>query len=605
MCGLNGIFAYHHAASLPSREELIATRDHMRSRGPDGEGLWCDSSRRCGLAHRRLSIIDLSDAGLQPMVSGDGDLVIVFNGEIYNYRTLRAELERGGAQFRTRTDTEVLLHLYARDGVAMTSALRGMYAFAIWDERRGGLFLARDPLGIKPLYTSNDGWTFRFASQVKALLAGGNVSRDPEPAGVVGFHLFGSVPEPFTVYREIRAFPPGHHQWVDATGPREPRAFANVADELAQGTSRSLPEEGLQESVRSAALDTVRAHLEADVEVGVFLSGGVDSGALLGLMRDAGRRHARAITVSFEGFVGTINDETGLAARVARQYGAEHHIRLVRTTELNDDLPAILEAMDQPSIDGINAWFIAKAARECGLKVALSGVGGDELVAGYPSFVDIPRSVRWMQLPGAIPGLGVGIRRLSAAVMPVLARRFPKALGVVEYGGSYTGAYLLRRGLYLPFELTKTLDDETVRDGMKRLEPLSLLATGLKPDPGSPAGRVAALEVVNYMRNQLLRDADWAGMAHSVEVRTPLADLQFLRRLAGYAPRMSAGVGKRALAAAPSEPLPPDLVERPKTGFGVPANAWLADRIGSRKGDASMGATSRLWARRVADSYAS
>jgi asparagine synthase (glutamine-hydrolysing) len=237
VCGINGIFAYRPAANAPDEAELLATRDAMRARGPDGSGLWWSSDRRCGLAHRRLSILDLSDRASQPMLSADGKLAITFNGEIYNYNALRAELEAAGTRFRTTSDTEALLHLYARHGVAMVHHLRGMLAFAIWDEIRRELFLARDAYGIKPLSTANDGWTFRFASQVKALLAGGRISRDVEPAGIAGFHLFGSLPEPFTLYRDIRALPAGHTQRVDAMGPREPVPFTKLAAILAEGVA--------------------------------------------------------------------------------------------------------------------------------------------------------------------------------------------------------------------------------------------------------------------------------------------------------------------------------------------------------------------------------
>ena len=225
MCGVNGIFAYHPAAKPPDEREVLATREHMRARGPDGAGIWWSQDRRCVLAHRRLAILDLSERAAQPMSSPDGSLAVIFNGEIYNYPELRAELEHEGAIFRTTSDTEVLLHLYERHGRAMISQLRGMFAFAIWDANRAGILLARDPYGIKPLYTANDGWTFRFASQVKALLAGGAVSRDPEPAGIVGFHLLGSVPEPFTLYREILPLPAGHTQWVDRKGACEPESI--------------------------------------------------------------------------------------------------------------------------------------------------------------------------------------------------------------------------------------------------------------------------------------------------------------------------------------------------------------------------------------------
>src|ERR1017187_10293393 len=308
MCGINGIFAFHSASSPPQETELLKTREAMRSRGPDGSSAWWTTDRHCGLGHRRLSIIDLSDRPSQRMTSDDGRFVVVFNGEIYNYPQLRTELETDGARFRTTSDTEGLLHLYARDGAEMVHRLRGMFAFAIWDEEQRRLFLARDPYGIKPLYTANDGWTFRFASQVKALMAGEHISRDPEPAGIVGFHLFGSVPEPFTLYRDVRALPAGHTQWVDAAGPREPKPFSNLAEVLAKAAANPAPAADIPERVRAGMLDSVRAHLLADVEVGIFLSAGVDSGALLGCMRDAGQREIRAITLAFAEFRGTSDD---------------------------------------------------------------------------------------------------------------------------------------------------------------------------------------------------------------------------------------------------------------------------------------------------------
>ena len=229
MCGIAGIYAYHYAANPSDRTELLRIRDHMSARGPDGVGEWCSQDERVMLGHRRLSIIDLSDRGAQPMVSADGKLVVTFNGEIYNYRELRRALQMQGYVFRTETDTEVLLHLYAHKGEAMVNDLRGMFAFGLWDVQKNALLLARDPLGIKPLYYADDGWTLRFASQVKALLAGGKVSRDPEPAGWAGFCLFGSVPEPFTTYQEIRALPAGATLWVDRAGTRAVKQYYSVA----------------------------------------------------------------------------------------------------------------------------------------------------------------------------------------------------------------------------------------------------------------------------------------------------------------------------------------------------------------------------------------
>src|SRR3984893_70877 len=230
MCGIAGIYAYHYAANPVDRVELRRIRDHMAARGPDGLGEGDSSDERVGFGHRRLTIIDLSERGAQPMASPHGKLVVTFNGEIYNYRQLRSSLEARGYDFRSQSDTEVLLHLYAEMGAAMVNELRGMFAFALWDADKGGLLLARDPYGIKPLYYADDGWTLRFASQVKALLSGGKISRNPEPAGWVGFCLFGSVPEPFTTYQEIRALPAGATLCVDRVGTRQAKQYFSIAD---------------------------------------------------------------------------------------------------------------------------------------------------------------------------------------------------------------------------------------------------------------------------------------------------------------------------------------------------------------------------------------
>jgi len=609
MCGINGIVAYHSASSPPEEAELLATRDAMRARGPDGSGAWWSADRHCGLGHRRLSIIDLSDRASQPMTSEDGRFVVVFNGEIYNYPQLRAELETAGVRFRTTSDTEALLHLYVHYSADMVHRLRGMFAFAIWDQARRGLFLARDPYGIKPLYTANDGWTFRFASQVKALLAGGRISRAPEPAGIVGFHLFGSVPEPFTLYRDVRSLPAGHTQWVDAAGPREPKPFSNLAEVLAKGAANPAPAAEVPERVQAGVHDSVRAHLLADVEVGIFLSAGVDSGALLGCMRDVGQREIRAITLAFEEFRGTAEDEVPLAARTCEYYGARHIVRRLSEQEFFEDLPTIFEAMDQPSIDGVNTWFVSKVAKEASLKVALSGLGGDELLGGYPSFRDLPRWRRQFGLFAAVPGLGLLTRKLIGAVVPGFSRARPKALGLLEHSGSWAGTYLLRRGLFLPHELPNIIDPEIAREGLRRLKPLRRLAAILAPDPSSDNSRVCVLESAHYMRNQLLRDADWAGMAHSVEIRVPLVDFTLLAALASAIPTLVPGSGKAALANVPTSPLPSDVVIRAKTGFSVPTGAWMntaADRALGPTGfePGATGLVSRRWSRAVLDSWA-
>ena len=598
MCGINGIYAYHRAASTPSSRELLATRDHMRARGPDGCGVWWSRERRCGLGHRRLSILDLSERALQPMVAGEGHHVVVFNGEIYNYPQLRARLEADGVRFETTSDTEVLLHLYARHGREMLDHLRGMYAFAIWDERRRGLFLARDPYGIKPLYTADDGWHFRFASQVKALVAGKALSGDNEPAAIAGFYLFGHVPEPFTLYRQIRALPAGHWQWVDEAGPGEPEPFARLSDVLRQGAAKPRSPAELAPMLRAAARESVAAHLLSDVEVGVFLSSGIDSGAVLGLMRDAGQNRIRAVTLAFGEFAGSDQDEAPLARSVAHHYGAQHLVRQVGEQEFREDLPRIFAAMDQPSIDGINTWFVAKAAREAGLKVALSGLGGDELLAGYPSFSDLPRWRRRFGAFARIPFLGCALRALGSQIFPAGFAAQPKALAMLEYAASLPGTYLLRRGLFLPHELAGLVGTEIAQEGLRRLRPLQRFARQLDPDPMTMTGRICVLESSNYMRNQLLRDADWAGMAHSLEIRVPLVDWQLTQALAPHMANLTAPSGKQALARAPQLALPEAICQRPKSGFGVPTGAWMAaEAVGPAA--ANRGMVSRQWSRYV------
>jgi asparagine synthase (glutamine-hydrolysing) len=321
-------------------------------------------------------------------------------------------------------------------------------------------------------------------------------------------------------------------------------------------------------------------------------------------MRDAGESEIRAITLAFDEFKDLAEDEAPLAAHVAERYGARHVIRKVSKGEFQNDLPDILEAMDQPSIDGVNAWFVSKAAKEVGLKVALSGLGGDELLAGYPSFVEVPRWRRWFGPFAGVPGVGLLARLAIRAMAPDLARARPKAAAVFDYANSWAGAYLLRRGLHLPHELSQILDPDFAREGLRRLKPLRRLTAILVPDPGSDVARVCALESAHYMRNQLLRDADWAGMAHSVEIRVPLVDSMLLESLAPIIWRLAPGAGKAALASAPLVPLPYEIVNRVKTGFTVPTRAWMdalsgaTSTPGGNRQNAA-GLISRRWSRMV------
>ena len=574
MCGIGGFFALEHRPPDPAA--LLGTMtESMRLRGPDGHGCWIGPEAQVGFAHRRLAILDPTAASDQPMHSADGALTVVFNGEIYNFRQLRAALRQRGRLFRTTGDTEVLLHLYDVYGDGMTEHLQGMYAFALWDSRKQRLLIARDPLGIKPMYYSTAGGMLRFASQVKTL-APLLDSRDPDPAGRVGFLLWGSVPEPYTFYRQIRALPAGCRMVVERDA--EPRVLQGntVAGLFATALHTPAPKPGDRaEILHSALADTVAAHMVSDVPVALFLSSGLDSTTLAALAGELPEIQLKALTLAFDVTRGTANDETPLARTVAEQYSIPFHEEVVDRASFATGYDALLAAMDQPTIDGVNVYFVSRMARHAGYKVALSGLGGDEIFAGYSSFRHVPRMARLFGWARRLPGLGRGFRLVSSSLL----RRFtsPKFAGLLEYGHSLEGAYLLRRGLYMPWELPRLMDPELAAEGLRQLQPLAFLRRQTELIGGIAEAdrlRVSVMELTMYMRNQLLRDADWAGMAQSVEIRVPFVDWELLRRLA---PLLVHGrpPTKRDMAHAPARKLPDNILRRPKTGFSVPIREWV------------------------------
>ncbi|HEY0552864.1 MAG TPA: asparagine synthase (glutamine-hydrolyzing) [Thermoanaerobaculia bacterium] len=568
MCGINGILRLSDAAPAIDPGELLRTRDAMTARGPDGCGAWIDGEAQVALASRRLAILDLSEAGTQPMVSEDGRFRIVINGEIYNFKELRGELEEEGVRFRSRSDTEVVLALYARDGAAMLPRLRGMFGLAIWDGREKSLLLARDPLGIKPLYLSTEGGCLRFASQVKALEAGGAISREIDPAGVAGFLLWGSVPEPLTIRRAVRALPAGHFLVI-----RDGRIGEPVA--IAEPTPTGMkPAEAVE--------DSVRAHLVSDVPVAVFLSAGLDSGLIAALARRHLPEPPVTFTLRFDELAGTPADEAPLAAEVARRLGTRHVERRVGRADFAALWPGALAAMDQPSIDGFNSYVVSREAHEAGLKVVLSGLGGDELFGSYPSFAGVPRLERAARGMGRLPGLGA----LWPAAARALAPGRPKLAGVLRYGRTLPGAYFLRRGLFLPEELPALMGRDAAAEGLSRYDPVADAARALAEANGRAADgwtAVHVLETARYMRNQLLRDADWASMAWSVELRVPLVDAWLRARLAAGGFEPARGEGKAALVRQAAPELPEEVLARPKSGFYIPVAEWMRPKLAARR----------------------
>ena len=594
MCGLAG-FLFN---STTNKDEALShvklMTNRMAVRGPDAEAFY--TGEDIVLGHRRLAILDLDPRSNQPMTSACGRYIIVFNGEIYNFKDLRHELETEGVYFRTTSDTEVLLTLFAREGVQMLSKLRGMFAFAVWDTIAHELFMARDPYGIKPLYYSQTAQGLVFASQVRALLASGLISLEIEPAGLAGFYLWGSVPEPWTLYRNVFTLPAGHYLKVSNGIMTAPFCWHDIRKHW-QGNGIQLYAPELQERVQQAVRESVQAHLVADVPISVFLSGGIDSGAIAGLAVELGAQ-VEGITLGFEEFTGQHHDEVPVARAIAAHYGLPHHVRMIKRNEFEQDLPGILDAMDQPSVDGVNTWFASKAAAERGYKVVLSGVGGDELFCGYTSFKSLPRRALLGKIIGSLPG----VNELLTVPCSYFAKHYtkPKLAAVPTYMSSVEGQYFLQRALFLPAELPVLMGVEQANLGLARL---AGSPPGMSPAQARDGGAtIGLLESTHYLRNQLIRDSDWASMGHSLELRTPLVDATLLATLGPCVTGFAGGIGKSLLARSPKNPLPDSIINRPKTGFGLPIGGWLLDATDkSAWADLPMLATPGTpWARRWA-----
>jgi asparagine synthase (glutamine-hydrolysing) len=575
MCGIAGAFAF--ALPVKQIDQTIVARlnDQQRRRGPDGAGLWCSEDQCIVLGHRRLAIIDTGSTGAQPMWDATNRWVISFNGEIYNYRALRKELESVGCVFQTNSDTEVLINVIAYWGEAGLRKLRGMYAVALWDSVERELWLVRDPYGIKPLYWAETADTLWFASQARALARCAPINTSREAAALTGFYLWGHVPEPFTWWGGIRMLPAGHVLRVRAGEQCHTKPFAKIEDAYTQSPARPLQAGEL----RSLLCDSVRHHLVADVPVGVFLSAGIDSNVVAALASEM-RPNLESITLAFDEYAGTDDDEAPLAEAAAHAFGCKHTVYRVVRSEFESLVDDFFECMDQPTIDGLNTYLVSYAAAKLGLKVALSGLGGDELFGGYPSFRDIPRLVRWARFSRLRPiGKVIG-RALRAIAMPGMP---PKLPGLFTHSTSLTTAYLLRRSLFLEDELDTLLDESWINEGLKRLATQESLAATVAPLHAAAASehaQIAALESCWYMRNQLLRDTDWSSMAHGIEVRVPFVDFALIERL-GPAVASKSPPSKRDLAAC-SDRIPAAISERSKTGFTTPVRQWIADREGDR-----------------------
>jgi len=585
MCGIAGI-ALTADSTLPDmRERLLAMGNAMLHRGPDDSGIYISPDGQVGLVNRRLAIRDLSPAGHMPMSNPAEDIWITYNGEIYNTDELRPELERLGHTFRSTSDTEVILRGYEAWGSAIVPRLRGMFALAIHDNRPQNagavrILIARDHIGIKPVYYCRTATAVVFASELKALLASGLVSRAIDPAGLVGYLLTGSVPNPHTIYRGVRGLEPAHYLAFDAAhaNTEAPTQYWSLPTDCAEVTSL----DDAAEQMRELLAEAVRIRLVSDVPLGAFLSGGLDSSSVVALMRQATDGPLRTCSMIFEE---ATYSEAPYARAVAQAVGAEHFERVITFEDVRREFDHIMSAMDQPTVDGVNTYFVSQTARQAGLTVALSGLGGDELFGGYRNtFQDTPRVLHALQWAQRVPG-GSQLAHSATHLLPN-RRRWARIQDALHRPASLASAYLTRRGLFSQSEVKRLVLPEIWAEAMA-FEPLRHIAERADGHNGRNAdvfAWISRAELRTYTHHQLLRDTDVMSMIHSLEVRVPLLDRALVEAALRLPTWTKTGDPERPkpLLARAMEPYLPEkvLARRDKQGFTFPFAEWLRGGLG-------------------------
>jgi len=581
MCGILG------AVGAPDevREEcLLRGLTGLAHRGPDDSGwhvIRKDTSQPTSifLGNRRLAILDLSLAGHQPMQDRDTGSWIVYNGEIYNFWEIRCELESYGIGFNSRSDTEVILKAYGKWGAGCLDYFRGMFAFAIWNGRTTELFLARDRFGEKPLYYFHRDGLFLFASEVRSLLQTGLVARELDEVGLVDYLRYGSVSADHTLIRGVRSLPPAHCLLLkdgEATLRKYWDLNSAERDLAASGPVRRIDKETVVE-LRTLLEDAILLRTVSDVPVGIFLSGGIDSSSLVGLLSRK-RPNLNTFSVVFKELD---YSEAQYSRAISTRFGTDHHEIEISSHAVMTSLPQIIGAMDQPTVDGVNTYIISRETRRMGYKVALSGLGADEIFGGYETFITVPRMEWFAWSAGTI---NPKLRHMLASIISVaISKRSPRAekLAVlIEGDGGIPHPYALARMLFMPRQLRQLGLVSDSRDVDPATAPFAdILKWAERFDP---VNRTSYLELRHYMPNTLLRDSDFMSMAHGLELRVPFIDhklAEFLFRIPG-ASKLERGLPKWLLIEAmqgllPHRVLPRQIVRRPKRGFTFPFELWL------------------------------
>lgn len=576
MCGINGIYGIADAQQAKSRVAQMC--DAMSHRGPDDHGVF--NSGPVTLGHRRLSIIDLSAAGHQPMTTEDGRYTIVYNGELYNYKSLKLDLSRamrGEAEswfFKTNTDTEVVIAAYARWGAECLHRFNGMYAFALWDNEKQELFIARDRLGIKPLYYYRKDDTLAFASEMRSLLASGIVPKKLDPDGLADYLRYQTVHAPATIIKNVYMLMPGHYIKVagDKMDIHRYWSLPAKSDPIIAAKDYKT----VCRDVHSLLYYAVERRLIADVPFGAFLSGGIDSSAIVGLMSQVQADKVKTFSVVFDE---KDFSEAQYSQLIAKKFNTDHHEIHLKVTDFLQELPNALSAMDHPSGDGPNTYVVSKATKNAGITMALSGLGGDELFAGY----DIFRRTRELEKKKWITAMPSFMRTLAGSMVKmrrpgVQSEKVAELLKKETFNLSST--YPLSRQVLLDKQVLALLQRTELPPNRVEEILLALEKTGHGKNPLPLLSRVSAAEISTYMQNVLLRDTDQMSMAHALEVRVPFLDYTLVEYVMSVRDEQKDPVTpKKLLVDAMGDLLPPEIVNRPKMGFSFPWKQWMKNEL--------------------------
>ena len=570
MCGINGVFNYFNK-SKNIRSIVEKINKIQFSRGPDDNGIWQSNCHKICFGHTRLSIIDLTKNAQQPFISEDKKFTITFNGEIYNYKELKSELIKKNIKFRSKSDTEVILEAYKFWGIEFVKKLRGMYAFAIWDDVNNKLILARDPFGIKPLYYSNKDGIYYFASQVKSLLSINEIGSSYSNAGIVSFYLWGNLQDPFTLYKDIKSILPGSCVSIDINGNQKIYKFADIKETMLNSNSLNLKNDNeKQEYLFNAINETVNAHQVSDVPITVLLSSGVDSNVILSAINDNNKKNCSALTLNFN--YKNNEDEVNLAKKSSLLNKINDDVLKISDDEFSTLIEDFFLKMDIPTNDGFNNFLVSYLARKNNSKIIISGIGGDELFSGYPSFNIIPKIRNILRF---IPNNKL-LNLLNRNILYPLLKKGgfkTKYSGILEYGREINSSFFLLRSLFLPNEAQEIISDDVFRLG---IEELNLFDNCKKDIEGFSDEKLSImyLEIKYYLCSKLLRDSDWASMANSIELRTPFVDWTFFNKIIPLL-KANKNLNKGNLLDCFRGKIPNQLYNRKKTGFTIPHEKYL------------------------------